>query len=563
MMGYLLTVALILTLIPSIPAKAESKVINNVTISGIVTPKDGEKPVETGATVSDENCYVGYMTWRKMDDSGLGKNDTFVGGQTYKAQVNLRTAAGSGYTFSNPLTVYSNQNPNDITTLYSSSVIAGSAYDDLEIVYLYFTAPLTETNAKYKVTLDPCGGTVSKTSYETEYDGTILGGLANPKRDGYLFDGWYDENDKKVDNTTVYTKDTNLYAKWTEITKTINNIFIYDIPQPYAGEKPSTEGIKLNNSNVSINYTTWRNANTGYGLEEDETFKEGEKYRLQISMGTPKNSGIVFANPLTVTYQGLTASLSYAYNGSIVGDANSDDIEIVYLTYTVTKDETILLDEVDIDGVAPAVGADPKTYFDISGKNGDSKYSSVFVDYEAEWTKREIGKTSWEELSASEKFAAGYEYKLSVYVMLDGYRVDSNTVGCFDGKTMTGNSGKAYSSRYQAVLENVWTLQNIKEPKLKGVCQIPDPFGQGALIGLETTAPDQGIYSVEILILDCTLLAQNKDAWIYTTGLCGFPDSCLWTVFNIPYGYYWTLFRIYDNQGNLVDEVCYGFQNVL
>lgn len=98
---------------------------------------------------------------------------------------------------------------------------------------------------------------------------------------------------------------------------------------------------------------------------------------------------------------------------------------------------------------------------------------------------------------------------------------------------------------------------------IKGICQMPyEGEGGGYLIGFESYDNPNGDYRYEMLILDCTLLAQGLPAWTYTTGQCGVPENCLWTVWQPQYGYYWTLFRLYDGDGNLIDEVCYGFQNI-
>lgn len=101
-------------------------------------------------------------------------------------------------------------------------------------------------------------------------------------------------------------------------------------------------------------------------------------------------------------------------------------------------------------------------------------------------------------------------------------------------------------------------------PYIKGKCQMPyTGEGGGYLIGVETYDNPNQSYTYEMLILDCTLLAQGKDAWIYTTGRCGVAQgNALWTVWQPQYGYYWTLFRVYDADGNLIDEACYGFQNI-
>ena len=64
-------------------------------------------------------------------------------------------------------------------------------------------------------------------------------------------------------------------------------------------------------------------------------------------------------------------------------------------------------------------------------------------------------------------------------------------------------------------------------------------------------------------ILDCTLLAQGKPAWIYTNGKTTVSEgNAMWTIWQPQYGYYWTLFRVYDAQGNLLEEQCFGFENI-
>lgn len=79
-------------------------------------------------------------------------------------------------------------------------------------------------------------------------------------------------------------------------------------------------------------------------------------------------------------------------------------------------------------------------------------------------------------------------------------------------------------------------------PQIKGKCQMPyTGEGGGYLIGMESYANQN--YSYEMLILDCTLLAQGQDAWTYTTGKCKVEGNAFWTIWQPQYGYYWTLRR--------------------
>ena len=53
------------------------------------------------------------------------------------------------------------------------------------------------------------------------------------------------------------------------------------------------------------------------------------------------------------------------------------------------------------------------------------------------------------------------------------------------------------------------------------------------------------------------------EGYARVTGKCGVASGkALWVVWQPVYGYYWTLFRVYDKNGNLIDEICYGFENI-
>ena len=73
-----------------------------------------------------------------------------------------------------------------------------------------------QTAQEYTVTFDANGGSVAPSSVTTK-DGK-LGSLPTPTRGGYDFLGWYTEKDggEKVITDTVFTKDTTIYAHWSE-----------------------------------------------------------------------------------------------------------------------------------------------------------------------------------------------------------------------------------------------------------------------------------------------------------------------------------------------------------
>ncbi len=97
-------------------------------------------------------------------------------------------------------------------------------------------------------------------------------------------------------------------------------------------------------------------------------------------------------------------------------------------------------------------------------------------------------------------------------------------------------------------------------PEISATCQMPNPGPEGGFLVGMTTYENMGYY-YELLILDCNLYLQGLPAWVYTTTPCAIEGTSFWTVWAPVYGYYWTLFRVYDGGGSIIDEVCYGFEN--
>ena len=94
---------------------------------------------------------------------------------------------------------------------------------------------------------------------------------------------------------------------------------------------------------------------------------------------------------------------------------------------------------------------------------------------------------------------------------------------------------------------------------IKAVCQMP--YDGGFLVGIESRDNPNNSYKYEMLVLDCALLSAGYPyPWIHSTGKMntGGGDTA-WTIWQPRSGYYWTLYRIYDVNGNILDEECYGF----
>ena len=96
---------------------------------------------------------------------------------------------------------------------------------------------------------------------------------------------------------------------------------------------------------------------------------------------------------------------------------------------------------------------------------------------------------------------------------------------------------------------------------ISGKYQGPNPYGPGWLLGVSSNINPGQKYQYEMLILDCNkYVSGDPNPWIYGTGLARVSSgTTFWTTYNPPHGgYYWTYFRIYDENGNMIEDQCYG-----
>jgi len=132
---------------------------------------------------------------------------------------------------------------------------------------------------------------------------------------------------------------------------------------------------------------------------------------------------------------------------------------------------------------------------------------------------------------------------------------------------LTGEARVVGTTEMKTASETVNYAKAENDIYIKGKCQMPyamiAPGEEGYLIGVETNQNPNQSLRYELMILDCTLLAEGKDAWTWSSGQIQVPSgNAFWQVWQPQYGYYWTLFRVYDAEGNLICEDCYGFANI-
>lgn len=76
----------------------------------------------------------------------------------------------------------------------------------------------------FTITFHPEDGTVVPTTDQTNSTTGKLASLPTPTREGYTFDGWFDAvtGGTEVTTSTVFTKDTTIYAQWTRVSADSN-----------------------------------------------------------------------------------------------------------------------------------------------------------------------------------------------------------------------------------------------------------------------------------------------------------------------------------------------------
>ena len=266
--------------------------------------------------------------------------------------VTLPTPTKTGYTFAGWYTL---DNGGDKIT---------SPYIPQQDITLYSQW----TANKYTITFNAGQGNTSTPTKEVTY-GQKYGELPTPTRDGYIFDGWYDSNNNKIESTTIVdiTENKTLTAQWQIMKSTLTidpnggtwegSKDIQNFTQDYATTKTISvptqapdgytvvfDGNTGNCSTIQIIQTTtfskWLKSN-GTDLEGDTyTFgTERETLTAQyignnIVLPTPTKTGAKFKGWYTSATEGTKAGdagKNYLPNENITLYAQWDEAE-----YTLT-----------------------------------------------------------------------------------------------------------------------------------------------------------------------------------------------------------------------------------
>lgn len=166
----------------------------------------------------------------------------------------------------------------------------------------------TWTLISYKVVYDVAGGTAIQDGlYNIE---TGISSLPTPKREGYVFNGWYRDN-QKVTSIPAGTGDITLVAHWTEISytlsfKTNNDTFIADIS--YTKAKPGILPSGLTKEGYMFG-----------GWFQNENFTGSELEAVPFPAGTAGQTNIpvmIYAKWIPISY-----TITFNTNGGSDQDA--------------------------------------------------------------------------------------------------------------------------------------------------------------------------------------------------------------------------------------------------
>ncbi len=202
-----------------------------------------------------------------------------------------------------------------------------------------FTITVVKTQSATAI-FDPNGGTVSKTSMKVAA-GDEFGTLPVPKKDGYKFAGWVDENSNAIRSKSIVPLGKNeikLTATWNPITYTFTfydtsgskittQTFTYDVAQNLM----SAEELGVKNSKIDSTFVGWATAINS----TDVVYTDCQSIYKQFT-----TSSAVALYPVYVK-NGSKAAINYYVNGNL------------HSTQLVENNSSVTLNTVESMNIAP------------------------------------------------------------------------------------------------------------------------------------------------------------------------------------------------------------------
>ena len=308
------------------------KIISEVAVTGVVTPVDGAKPVETcklggtGYTLKSMGWYDGSL---KMNSAG-----TFQAGKSYRACFYLLPEKGYTFDGADSMTATVNGNTVEVSIVYGAPEQRGvtinftcekpsKTISTVNITELDALKPGTE--ADYTASTSTAGCTVKKIEYQmfrktmTDYvpaDGENIAVVVTvAAADGYEFASgstatW---NGLKSDDTVAgLNAKEKRYAFYIEVKADASQIVksaAMTVTAPEIGKAPSTA---VTGTGVAVSDVKWSPA--------DATFQAGTAYTVSFTLKADAAHVLAddFKNAGTVTVNGQEAVLTSTVKGKFV-----------------------------------------------------------------------------------------------------------------------------------------------------------------------------------------------------------------------------------------------------
>ena len=352
------------------------KIISEVAVTGVVTPVDGAKPVETcklggtGYALKSMSWYDGSL---KMNSAG-----TFQAGKTYRACFYLLPEKGYTFDGADSMTATVNGKTVEVTNVYGEPEQRGVTIDFTceKPSKTISTVDITEldalkpgTAADYTASTSTAGCTVKKVEYQmfqkimTNYvpaDGENIAVVVTVSAaDGYEFASgstatWNGlTSDDTVAGLNANEKRYAFYIKVKADDSQIIKFAAMTVAAPEIGKAPSTA---VTGNGVEASDVKWS--------PTDATFQAGTAYTVSFTLKADATHVLAddFKNAGTVTVNGQKATLTSSTKGKFV-------------TYTVSYTFPALkageISSVSVTGIdVPAIGAKP----DTSAEAGSEEY---------------------------------------------------------------------------------------------------------------------------------------------------------------------------------------------
>ena len=472
----------------------EIQPVKNVEIT-INTPMPGANPdfypeVEGDAFMypHEDGNFINGVIWRDARTNQiLDPESEFVGGRTYMVRFYL--AADDDHTFDGALSYCVNVN-GKLTTLTNADTFSVNNSSKQKMAHLTFTVPESVTefnvtdlhsvaagaNPDFYLGTDNADIVIREVTWGRRVNNAFVSMNENDillNGESYLLTVRVQNIGKTVfeldayGNPEIYTSlagSRAIAAHWQYIDENgnlathdpreyaelrfvynctyelIDQIDIYNIPVPVAGETPSTKGVGIYQDNMFVYDIVWDHFTEVNGVYQyvamgaNDTFKKGESYSVSIVVKIDTDSYAVFNynqemgnHWVDATVNGKTANGVYKYwqNGNVV-----DPLKYVSVSCTFNCNNEII-ENVDMVATAPVAGEKPSydvTFLNFGYLKDPSANGSSGAIINGQWVDLYYSKqgVSWYDVTNDEygtevyenqSFIGGHRYALRVTLL--------------------------------------------------------------------------------------------------------------------------------------------------